>query len=64
MYIVNDGTGDKFSGNYSFRINKCGKQYKNKWKTGKVKGFPRLRKNIWYLIEKCLKNGFSNRKGT
>jgi hypothetical protein len=51
MRIWNTLTGTPTKGDYKFSIwlkrNKA-------WRTGEYHGFPRKRKNVWFLIKKCL----------
>ncbi len=52
MGIANDATGTETVGNYDFaRIGKNGQKLKG----GHVEQFPRLRLNVWNLIQRCLK---------
>jgi hypothetical protein len=52
MAIANDATGTATVGNYNFaRIGKTGQTLKG----GRVEQFPRLRLNVWNLIQRCLK---------
>ena len=50
--IYNDLTGTKSSGNYKFALRDKNKRV---WKSGTVKDFPRLKKNVWYLLMEVLK---------
>lgn len=50
--IWNDGTGSKTSGNYRYRLMCVGGS--RMWREGSVKGFPRKRKSVWWLLAKCL----------
>lgn len=51
--ITNNGTGDESSGYYDIRLNRAdGKN--RKWRTGRVKDFPRLKKSVWYLLKQAL----------
>lgn len=59
MKIANDGTGTRSIGNYTFKVWSKGKL----WKIGAIKGFHRLRFNVWYLIFNCLITAlFKNKK--
>ena len=50
--IANDGSGSQNRGNYTFALSRQGSG--KAWKTGKVLGFPRKRKNVWHLLKRCL----------
>lgn len=50
--IINDGTGTHRRGNYKFGLGKIQNNYR--WKTGEIKNFPRLSKNVWYLLKEVL----------
>jgi hypothetical protein len=57
MKVWNDGSGEQTIGNYKFafwRRSKDTKNRKGKVHQGEVKGFPRLRKNVFELIQLCL----------
>ena len=51
--IVNDGTGRATSGNYSVHLSTAG-DHARKWKSGKVKQFPRKKLLAWDLIYRAL----------
>lgn len=46
-YIANDATGDRFTGNYLYRL--LGK--KKVLSVGRIIGFKRLQKNAWNLLK-------------
>ena len=56
--IFNDGTGDQKVGNYGFKL--WGKR-NAVWKEGAVTKFPRLRRNAWDLLYRCLREGIAGR---
>jgi hypothetical protein len=60
MKIWNDVTGTREKGNYGFRISKCGNAINQTWKEGEIKGFPRLRRNVWYLLFRALQNAMKD----
>ena len=66
--LYNDGTGTKTSGNYELYLGKKGYTFQNvyegrgHYRRGKVKNFPRLRKNSWHLIYEGLHDIFGKRK--
>lgn len=51
--IVNDGTGDIATGNYTVRLSKWG-QPEQTWKRGSLTGFPRQRLGPWDLLALAL----------
>ncbi len=51
--IVNDGSGDLSTGNYTVSLSKRGRP-KDKWKTGSVRRFPRKRLGAWDLLYRAL----------
>ena len=52
--VGNDLSGTSTSGNYNVRLYQKGSA-KKIWKEGRVEGFPRSKKNAWYLILEALK---------
>lgn len=58
MFIANDATGTKTTGNYKAVIFN-GK--KRKFRTAEVKGFPRLRLNVYDLMYRALKIAVGDR---
>lgn len=58
--IINDGTGDKDTGNYSYTLSKFGRP-KQAWKRGIIKGFERLRRGPWDLLLLCLTDALKGR---
>lgn len=52
--ITNDASGDQRSGNYVVKLSKSGAP-RSIWRTGRVEGFPRLRKTAWDLLYLALK---------
>ncbi len=60
--IINDATGTKEVGNYNIVLSKQ-KHYRvedhpQPWKQVEVKNFPRLRKNVWNLLYRALKEAY------
>lgn len=55
--IVNDGTGDRKTGNYHFQLLKSPEfaTHPGTWKKGCVEGFPRLRLGPWDLLYRALR---------
>lgn len=58
--IANDGTGGLTSGNYVVQLNTAGRKSR-KWKTGKVKQFPRKKLLAWDLVYRALHATISDR---
>lgn len=63
--IYNDATGTPDKGNYHALLSRRGgfkrppsstsaADQRNVWRSGDVKGFPRKRFNVWYLIREAL----------
>jgi len=50
--IINDGTGTKKRGNYSYALQLKSRNYI--WRSGKIKNFPRKSYNVWKLIKRVL----------
>lgn len=56
--IANTGTGTEEIGVYKYdlsRVVQDGTESRLRWKRGVVSGFPRLRQNVWQLLQRCLK---------
>ncbi len=53
-WISNDGTGTTVMGNYDYVV--IGQRRILKHGRGKVRGFPRARKNVWDLLRLVLKD--------
>jgi len=51
--LINDGTGTDKTGNYDVMLSQGGRP-KTPWRQGRVEGFPRERKSVWYLIHRAL----------
>jgi len=56
MKIWNDATGTKTMGNYKYIMN-----LSRKWKSGEIKKFPRQRLNVWYLINRILRDAIETK---
>ena len=56
--IANDGSGTKAKGNYRFALSRKGST--KPWKSGQVKGFPRLREGAWRLLYRVLKEAMND----
>ena len=55
--IVNDGSGTVRRGNYYFWLSQSGRiTHKTRW--GQVRDFPRMSKNVWHLLARCLNTAF------
>lgn len=54
--IVNDGTGTRSVGNYTLSIFRKGSS--KVLKSGRISGFPRLRKGPWELLMLCLASAY------
>lgn len=52
--IINDGTGTSTRGNYKYLLTHKGRKYRS----GEIKRFPRLSKNVWVLLLRCLMDTF------
>lgn len=68
-FIYNDASGSRGIGNYGFKLSKrrgfTGHRnvsgVSNVWKSGEVKDFPRLRRNGWDLLFRCLRESIGDR---
>ena len=56
--IANDGTGTKNQGNYHFSLSRKGSM--RPWKSGRIRGFPRLRLGAWQLLQRALKEALDD----
>ena len=50
--IANDLTGTRTNENYKYTLSR--QRGTRPFRKGTVSGFPRLRKNVWYLLKKVL----------
>lgn len=60
--IANVG-GSRTRGHYSVRLSKRGKAVAQTWRTGEVRGFPRLRLGGWDLLFLALRACVGSRNG-
>jgi len=55
--IANDGSGTLRRGNYRFALSQQGR-LTTKAREGEVNDFPRLSKNVWWLLREVLNQAF------
>lgn len=60
--IANVG-GDAETGDYNVRLSKWSPRTSETWKTGSVKGFPRLKRGAWDLLYLALRDCVAGRNG-
>lgn len=58
-FIINDGTGAFTRGNYIYTLKSKGKHFRK----GKIKGFERQRKNVWWLLYYIMKDAIWEQQG-
>jgi hypothetical protein len=57
--IINDGTGTKTKGNYSYSLISKGRKFRK----GRIVHFERKKKNVFFLLYEILKNAIWEQQG-